>query len=60
MTLEHDRLVTASSDREDEALDRAIRPRVLDEYVGQEAVKQQLEAADAPWTPGRLPEWEPE
>ncbi|NNF61486.1 MAG: Holliday junction branch migration DNA helicase RuvB [Gammaproteobacteria bacterium] len=42
MSLEHDRLVTARSDNEDEAIDRAIRPRELDEFVGQEAVKQQM------------------
>ncbi|MDH3588250.1 MAG: Holliday junction branch migration DNA helicase RuvB [Gammaproteobacteria bacterium] len=40
--MEHDRLVTAHGNNEDEALDRAIRPRVLDDYVGQEAVKRQM------------------
>jgi Holliday junction DNA helicase RuvB len=39
-----DRLVTAvTATREEEAIDRAIRPRKLADYVGQEKVKAQLE-----------------
>jgi Holliday junction DNA helicase RuvB len=38
-----DRLVAAPASREDEAVDRAIRPRKFAEYVGQEQVKAQLE-----------------
>jgi len=38
-----DRLVAAPASREDEAVDRAIRPKRFAEYVGQEQVKAQLE-----------------
>ena len=38
-----ERLVTAAHSPEDEALDRAIRPRTLTEYVGQPAVREQME-----------------
>jgi Holliday junction DNA helicase RuvB len=41
--IESDRLVTASGTSEDEALDRAIRPKRLSEYVGQQAVREQME-----------------
>jgi Holliday junction DNA helicase RuvB len=41
--IEHDRLVTAAAGREDEALDRAIRPRLLQDYVGQRSVRRQME-----------------
>ena len=41
--LETERVVTTVASREDEAIDRAIRPRTLDDYVGQQAVKTQLE-----------------
>jgi holliday junction DNA helicase RuvB len=41
--LEIERVVTTVASREDEAIDRAIRPRTLDDYVGQAAVKTQLE-----------------
>jgi Holliday junction DNA helicase RuvB len=40
--IEHDRITGAESRPEDRAFDRAIRPRVLEEYVGQPAVKQQM------------------
>ena len=40
--LEHDRLIAADSQGEDEAIERAIRPRLLDEYVGQPSVKKQM------------------
>jgi len=36
------RLVTALPGQEDEAFDRAVRPRTLDEYVGQARVKKQM------------------
>jgi len=35
--------VTAKNSAEDEAVDRAIRPRTLAEYVGQPAVREQME-----------------
>jgi len=40
--IEHDRLTSAEARGEDKAFDRAIRPRTLDEYVGQPGVKQQM------------------
>jgi Holliday junction DNA helicase RuvB len=41
--LEPERIVTTTANRDEEAVDRAIRPRTLDDYVGQPAVKTQLE-----------------
>ena len=41
--IEPDRIVTASASREDEALDRAIRPKSLGDYVGQPQVTGQME-----------------
>src|SRR5262245_4793035 len=38
-----DRLIAAQGSREDEAVDRAVRPRTLADYVGQPAVKTQME-----------------
>jgi len=38
-----DRLVAAPATREEEAVDRAIRPKKLADYIGQEQVKAQLE-----------------
>ena len=38
-----ERLITASNTSEDEAVDRAIRPRTLAEYVGQPAVREQMD-----------------
>src|SRR5215468_7217411 len=40
--VEPERVVTTVSSREDEAVDRAIRPRTLADYVGQTPVKTQL------------------
>lgn len=40
--LESDRLISASSAVSEEALDRAIRPLSLDEYIGQDAVRSQM------------------
>src|SRR5690349_5522383 len=42
-TIDAERMVTGTASREDEAVDRAIRPRTLADYVGQTAVKTQLE-----------------
>ncbi len=36
------RLVAAQGDRDDEAVDRAIRPRRLADYVGQKAMREQM------------------
>jgi len=41
--LEPDRIVSASASRDDEALDRAVRPKRLADYVGQTKVKTQME-----------------
>jgi len=40
---DQDRVISAGGSGEDEAYDRAIRPRVLSEYIGQEAVKTQMD-----------------
>jgi Holliday junction DNA helicase RuvB len=40
--IEHDRLTSAESGKEDKAFDRAIRPKTLSEYVGQPSVKKQM------------------
>jgi Holliday junction DNA helicase RuvB len=41
--LERDRLVSTAGQGEDDAVERAIRPRRLDDYVGQPAVRRQME-----------------
>jgi Holliday junction DNA helicase RuvB len=41
--LEQDRLVSAAGTREEDAVERAIRPRQLEDYVGQPAVRRQME-----------------
>ncbi len=38
-----DRLITAAAEHGEEAIDRAIRPRTLADYIGQPAVCEQLE-----------------
>jgi len=44
MTIETDRLVAAEpASTPDEQLDRAIRPKSLDEYLGQRVVREQME-----------------
>ncbi len=40
--IEPDRLVAAAADGNDRAVDRAVRPRQLDDYVGQQAVREQM------------------
>ncbi|WP_354643514.1 Holliday junction branch migration DNA helicase RuvB [Kitasatospora camelliae] len=37
-----DRLVTPAADGEDQAVEAALRPRQLDEFIGQERVREQL------------------
>ena len=37
-----DRLINASATREDDAIEASIRPRRLDEYLGQQPVREQL------------------
>ncbi len=41
--IETDRLITPTGTRQDEALDRTIRPRTLGDYVGQPVVREQME-----------------
>ena len=41
--IEPDRVVATHGHREDESLDRAVRPKLLADYVGQPAVKDQME-----------------
>ncbi len=41
--LERDRLVSAAGQGEEDAVERAIRPRRLTDYVGQPAVRRQME-----------------
>lgn len=41
--LESDRLISVQSNASEEALDRAIRPLTLDEYIGQEDVRSQMQ-----------------
>ena len=40
---EQDRVISAAPAREDDVVDRAVRPKLLADYVGQRAVKGQLE-----------------
>ncbi|MGB5621556.1 MAG: Holliday junction branch migration DNA helicase RuvB [Gammaproteobacteria bacterium] len=40
--MEQDRLISAATQGDEEAIERAIRPRLLEEYVGQPAVKKQM------------------
>ncbi len=40
--IEQDRVTTATATREDEVLAQTVRPKRLDDYIGQEAVKQQM------------------
>ena len=42
--IETDRLVAGDAvDNRETALDRAVRPQTLDDYIGQTAVKEQME-----------------
>ncbi len=41
--IEHERLTTAEPQADDKGFDRAIRPKILDGFVGQPAVKQQMD-----------------
>ena len=41
-SIEHDRLTSAAPREEEQAFDRAIRPKSLEDYVGQPSVKQQM------------------
>jgi Holliday junction DNA helicase RuvB len=41
-SIEHERLTSATPRAEDKTFDRAIRPKILTEFVGQQTVKQQM------------------
>ena len=41
--IEQDRVISAGQQRDEEAYDRAVRPKTLAEYVGQPAMKAQME-----------------
>jgi Holliday junction DNA helicase RuvB len=41
--IESDRLISASGGRDEEAIDRAIRPDTLADYVGQDPMREQME-----------------
>ena len=43
MAIEKDRVIAATGGREDEVVDRAVRPKCLADYVGQPNVKAQME-----------------
>ncbi|MCO6540234.1 MAG: Holliday junction branch migration DNA helicase RuvB [Gilliamella sp.] len=40
--IEADRLIAPQAQKEEESLDRAIRPKCLDEYIGQPQVREQM------------------
>ncbi|NOR52309.1 MAG: Holliday junction branch migration DNA helicase RuvB, partial [Gammaproteobacteria bacterium] len=40
--IESDRLITNTTITEEESQDRAIRPKLLDEYIGQHKIREQL------------------
>ena len=41
--IEADRIISAAPKREEEVIDRAIRPKLLADYVGQPSVREQME-----------------
>lgn len=41
--IESDRLISGAAASQEEAIERALRPRMLDEYVGQERIRGQLQ-----------------
>ena len=41
--IEQDRVISAGIQSDDESYDRAVRPKTLADYVGQPAVKAQME-----------------
>ena len=43
MSIESDRLITATPKPKEEQVDRAIRPTRLDDYIGQPAVREQMD-----------------
>ena len=41
--IESERIITASANPQDRAIDRAVRPKSLAEYIGQAPVREQME-----------------
>ena len=41
--MEEQRIIGASATREDDALEASIRPKRLDEYLGQQPVREQMD-----------------
>src|SRR4029453_4815371 len=41
--IEQDRVIAAGMQPQEESWDRAVRPKTLDEYIGQPAVKAQMQ-----------------
>ena len=41
--IDNDRLITASAQTREDSLDRAIRPKKLQDYIGQRSVREQME-----------------
>jgi len=39
MSIEQDRIIASTSRRDDELVDRAVRPKTLSDYIGQPNVK---------------------
>ena len=43
MSIEQDRIIASTSRRDDEVIDRAARPKILKDYIGQANVKTQMD-----------------
>jgi holliday junction DNA helicase RuvB len=43
MSIEQDRIIASTSRRDDEIVDRAVRPKTLSDYIGQPNVKTQMD-----------------
>jgi len=41
--IEHDRIITSEQNEKEDVLDRAIRPKSLEDYIGQSVVREQME-----------------
>jgi len=41
--IEEDRIISSSASPKEEVLDRAVRPKALDDYIGQPVVREQME-----------------
>ena len=57
--IESDRLISAKAGEYEEVHDRAIRPTLLSEYVGQPTVREQVGAGDQSFDANSSPSWVP-